>query len=215
MVHVSKLAGVFNQMKQRCRNPNNEKYYLYGARGIEVRFFGWAEFRDWSTANGYTEGLTIDRIDNNGHYEPSNCRWVTPRAQSRNLRKNVQFEAFGEIKALWEWVEDPRCTVGYSALAQRVRKCKDWTPEEMVSLPAQPNQMVRVLSVTDGRPKKPREAQRLPRKPPPTHCPAGHDYAETKRWNKRGRDYYCTECARIKGRERYRRKVGSRDRDAA
>jgi hypothetical protein len=196
MGHVSKLAGVFNQMKQRCRNPNNEKYPRYGGRGIEVRFTGWAQFRDWAYANGYREGLTIDRIDNDGHYEPSNCRWVDLRAQQRNTSKNSLLTAFGETKTVVEWSEDPRCVVGYVALVQRVRKGKNWTPEEVLTTPLQPNQLARV--VPGGN----------------TNCPAGHDYSETRRWNKRG-DYYCAECNRERSREVYRRKVGSRGRDAA
>ncbi|MEG7700659.1 hypothetical protein U2075_14750, partial [Listeria monocytogenes] len=66
-------------MIQRCTNPNNQKYYSYGARGISF-YAGWKTFipfQKWALENGYKEGLSLDRIDVDGNYEPSNCRWAT------------------------------------------------------------------------------------------------------------------------------------------
>lgn len=82
------LKGVHNTMKQRCTNPNAISYPNYGARGIKV-CGDWQSFKpfyDWSMKNGYKKGLTIDRIDNNGNYEPSNCQWIT-------LEENISKEA--------------------------------------------------------------------------------------------------------------------------
>ncbi len=171
-------------MKQRCQNPRDAKYRWYGGRGIQVRFPSWVQFRDWSLSHGYEEGLTIDRIDNDGHYEPSNCRWVTHAEQARNKSNTVTLTAFGETKPLIDWVEDPRCTVGYTALIQRLRK-SDWTPEDMVTRPPVGNQWALVVP---GQ----RDA-----------CPDGHDLSQTRVWNKRG-DYYCRECKNAKARARYR-----------
>ena len=88
----SKLYKIFSSMKQRCYNPNNKKYRLYGYRGIKI-YNEWLsdfeEFYKWAINNGYKEGLSIDRIDCNGNYEPGNCRWATPKQQSNNLRKNI------------------------------------------------------------------------------------------------------------------------------
>ena len=83
------LNATINNMVQRCENPKTEFYPDYGGRGIKV-CEEWRNSREtffnWAIQNGWEEGLTIDRIDNDGNYEPSNCRWVTPIIQSRNRR---------------------------------------------------------------------------------------------------------------------------------
>lgn len=83
----SKLYRVFNSMKQRCYNKNNEKYKNYGGRGIII-CDEWLQdrktFFDWAFENGYNDTLTIDRINVNGNYEPNNCRFVTNNEQMWN-----------------------------------------------------------------------------------------------------------------------------------
>ena len=82
------LRGVHNTMKQRCTNKNTLMFKSYGARGIEV-CKEWSEFKDfytWAINNGYRKGLSIDRIDNNGNYEPLNCQWIT-------IQENIKKEA--------------------------------------------------------------------------------------------------------------------------
>jgi hypothetical protein len=76
-------------MKQRCNNPNNQKYKDYGDRGIKLCdewLNSFEAFYDWAIANGYADGLSIDRKDVNGNYEPSNCRWATMVEQRHNRR---------------------------------------------------------------------------------------------------------------------------------
>lgn len=87
----TKLFYIYQDMKKRCSVKNHHAYKYYGKRGIKV-CDEWANnfmpFYNWATNNGYKEGLTIDRINNNGNYEPNNCRWVTMSIQCKNRRKS-------------------------------------------------------------------------------------------------------------------------------
>lgn len=84
----TKLYKVWASMKQRCFNVKNKKYKTYGARGITVcdEWKKFEPFQKWALSNGYSQGLSIDRRDNDGNYEPSNCRWVGVKIQSSNRR---------------------------------------------------------------------------------------------------------------------------------
>lgn len=92
----SDLYYVWAQIKQRCNNKNNKRYKDYGGRGITVCnewLNDFISFYNWAMANGYDENAprgkcTIDRIDVNGNYEPSNCRWLTNKKQQNNKRNN-------------------------------------------------------------------------------------------------------------------------------
>lgn len=110
----SRLNGVWTNMKQRCYNPKRVDYAKYGKRGITVCDEwknDYAAFRDWAIANGYDlqakrGQCTIERIDVNGNYEPSNCRIATQKEQCNNLRKNVLIEIDGRTQTLKQWADE-------------------------------------------------------------------------------------------------------------
>lgn len=81
------IYALFRGMKARCYNKNFPKYQRYGARGIKIDnewLNDFKTFYDWALANGWQKGLTIERIDNDGNYEPSNCKFIIPKEQARN-----------------------------------------------------------------------------------------------------------------------------------
>ena len=84
------LYQTHNAMKHRCSNPNHKKWILYGGRGIKVcdRWLGEDGFKNFLEDMGERpEGTTLDRINNDGNYEPTNCRWATDSEQNKNRRK--------------------------------------------------------------------------------------------------------------------------------
>lgn len=104
----NKLYAVWNAMKQRCCNPKNKRWSRYGGRGIKVCEEwknSFESFREWALTHGYAEGLTIDRKNNDGNYEPDNCRWVTYHEQNMNYSRNVYYECNGERHTVSEWAE--------------------------------------------------------------------------------------------------------------
>lgn len=84
--NTSRLYRTWSHMKHRCNNPNSASYPRYGGRGIKVceEWYSYQNFAEWAISSGYTDELTIDRIDSNKGYSPDNCRWVT-------LSENVSF----------------------------------------------------------------------------------------------------------------------------
>ena len=101
----TRLYVAWQHMKQRCCNPQNARYKYYGARGIAVcdEWMRFEPFEQWALSNGYSDELTIDRIDVDGDYCPENCRWVTWETQQNNKRSNTVIQAFGESRTLSEW----------------------------------------------------------------------------------------------------------------
>lgn len=128
----TRLYYVWNSMKQRCLNENDCRYNSYGGRGITI-YEEWKNnfgtFREWALANGYRDDLTIDRIDVNGNYEPSNCRWITNKEQQNNTRRSRLIEFNGEIHTIAEWAEI--IGVSYKSLYSRIRR--NWTIEKALT----------------------------------------------------------------------------------
>jgi hypothetical protein len=124
----TKTYGVWNHMLSRCRNPNVINYERYGARGIKV-CERWQIFDNFLEDMGEPpEGTSIDRIDNNGNYEPGNCRWATLKEQNRNRRNNIKIDFNGETLVLADWAK--RFDIPYSVMLWRYRK--GWTEAKLM-----------------------------------------------------------------------------------
>lgn len=129
------LYAVWTSMRARCNNKNNAAFHYYGGRGISVCYewqHDFAAFQSWAVANGWAQGLEIDRKDNDGNYAPDNCRFVTPKVNCRNKRNNVAITFNGETRLLVEWSE--HLGIPMKVLHNRIRTY-GWTVERALSTP--------------------------------------------------------------------------------
>ena len=101
----TRLWTIWSSMIARCANKKHNAYQNYGERGIKVcaEWKNFLPFYDWAINNEYTDELTIDRIDNDGDYEPNNCRWATYKVQGNNRRNNHVINICGCKKTVSEW----------------------------------------------------------------------------------------------------------------
>ncbi len=134
-----RLYNIWIAMKQRCNNPKHDMYHRYGGRGIQVCEEWQKEympFRDWAMANGYQEGLQIDRIDNDGNYESSNCRWVTNKENQQNRTNGAQPKAKsitykGEEFTVYGLAK--HTGIQYETLKRRINR--GWSVEDAIEIP--------------------------------------------------------------------------------
>ena len=123
--HNNRIYNIWYNMKRRCYKENYKDYKNYGLRGIII-CDEWLEdfmnFYVWSIKNGYKDNLTIDRIDVNGNYEPSNCRWIPLEEQLHNQRKNLLYYYKGENKCLSELCL--KYKMPYTTVRARLKKGK-------------------------------------------------------------------------------------------
>lgn len=135
----TRLQGIWFSMKQRCFNKNNPAYKHYGGRGITICDEWKNDFKafyDWSMANGYDECLSIDRIDVNGNYEPSNCRWATTEEQGFNKRTNRLLTYDGKTQPLNMWAKETG--IDRSLIQARIDRL-GWSVEQALTTPVKHN----------------------------------------------------------------------------
>lgn len=125
----TRLYSIYRKIKQRSYNTKDGAYPNYGGRGIHICdewLHDFQTFYNWSMENGYKDNLTIDRIDVNGNYEPSNCRWVDRKTQNNNTRRNVHITYNGKTQTISQWSEE--LNIKYSTIQDRYHK--GWNDKE-------------------------------------------------------------------------------------
>ena len=128
------LYRKYRSMLSRCNDPNNRYYKRYGGRGIKV-CKEWEKdfvsFKNWALKNGYVEGLSIERIDNNKGYSPDNCKFITLAEQQKNKSNNVKIHYKGETKILAEWARI--FNINSQTIATRIKR--GWSVEKALLTP--------------------------------------------------------------------------------
>lgn len=131
----TRVYYIWQDMRRRCNDSKEKEYQNYGGRGISV-CDDWNKsfevFYKWAVENGYTDELTIDRIDVNGNYEPSNCRFVTFKEQMNNRTDNHYLTFNSETHTISEWSEITG--IQYATLKDRVNKLH-WTTDDALTKP--------------------------------------------------------------------------------
>lgn len=135
-----RLYNIWASVFKRCYNTNHIQYNNYGGRGILVceEWHDYEKFKKWALENGYSENAkksecSLDRIDVNGNYEPTNCRFVNSTVQNRNTRRNVYLTHNGETHCVTEWAEI--LNMPSYVLFQRLKR--GWTVERTLTTKAQ------------------------------------------------------------------------------
>lgn len=131
----TRLYSIWQRMKSRCNYPHNNRYEYYGAKGITV-CDEWNKdfmaFYKWAMDTGYSENLTIDRIDVNGNYEPNNCRWATIKEQANNKSSSLKVTYQGKTLPVIEWAKIKG--IKYRTLRYRIYELK-WDIEKALTTP--------------------------------------------------------------------------------
>lgn len=140
----TRIYSIWCEMKKRCYKENDPAFRRYGGRGISVCDEwnnSFLSFYKWSMNNGYNDSLTIDRIDNDGNYCPTNCRWASKKEQSRNTSKTIRISIGGETKSLSDWCD----ALHISSSTVRKRISDGWSEEDALLTPIyEPHGVVRI-----------------------------------------------------------------------
>ena len=122
------LYSIWRTMLARCYQPGHNRYHRYGGRGITVceQWWEYPAFRSWMNKKGWRKDLQLDRIDNDGSYDPSNCRLTTSQGNNRNRANNKVITYQGLTQSLASWADDRRCNVPYKVLWERLQDGMDF-----------------------------------------------------------------------------------------
>lgn len=120
----TRLYREWSLMRRRCHNQNSHEYKYYGARGISIckEWDDFNKFRTWANNSGYSDTLTLDRIDFNGGYSPNNCRWATIVEQQNNKTSNIFYDHNGRRQTIAQWAKE--YGLSYMTLYLRLRRRK-------------------------------------------------------------------------------------------
>lgn len=129
----TRLHGIWGKMIGRCTNKTDNRYGLYGGRGISVceKWKNFNFFYDWAIRSGYEDNLTLERRDVNGNYNPSNCKWGTWKEQQNNRRNNRCITFKGETMTVKQWSE----CIGMQEGTLRWRLDAGWSEEDALHTP--------------------------------------------------------------------------------
>lgn len=133
----TRIYKIWGGMKSRCLCKNNNSYKLYGGRGIKICAeweCSFIAFYYWAISSGYKDYLSIDRINDNGDYEPNNCRWANRTTQQNNMRSNHLITFHGDTLTLSEWAR--KINIPYSTILNRA--FRSWSVERMLTTPLRP-----------------------------------------------------------------------------
>lgn len=142
-----RIYHIWNGMKSRCYSKNNDSYHNYGGRGIEICnewLNDFMSFYNWAINNGYSNELSIDRIEVNGNYEPSNCRWATDKEQQNNRRNNLHVTINGVTKTGAQWEDEYDLARG--SVGKRISI--GWSGEDLLEKPKVANKQSGVKYIT-------------------------------------------------------------------
>lgn len=132
--HKTRLYSIWRGMKDRCYRQTHPYYNHYGGRGITVCpewKTSYVAFRDWAKSHGYSDDLSIDRIDNDKGYSPENCRWASNAQQANNQSRNRQITFQGRTQNLTQWAEE----LGISFPVLHYRLKHGWSIEDSLTTP--------------------------------------------------------------------------------
>ena len=148
--YSKRLRAIYTGMLCRCNNPKHHTYPNYGGRGIKVcdEWHDFSKFKEWVIKTRPQEDYTVERIDVDGDYCPSNCTWIPLGEQARNRRTNVIIEYNGEKHILVEWCEI--LNLNYNLIHNRIHKL-GWSFEQAISTPLDKSKRNKVERKSNGR----------------------------------------------------------------
>lgn len=132
----TRLYRLYKGIKERCYKPTDENkrknYYERGIRMCDEWFNNWLSFKEWALKSGYSEGLTIERINNNKGYSPDNCKWIPRAEQAANRRTNIFITIGTETHTIAEWCRINNISI--DAACKRI-EAYGWDPVKAVTTP--------------------------------------------------------------------------------